>query len=145
MDSELLFYGHAGLMMAGFLLMVTGMAIAVFLRRRWWWLKVHRTAGTLAAVCFLCGFTSAFVMVALSTGEHFTVLHAWLGLATTALMVLTPVLGYLRVLLPIWKNMTLITQGVRHTLPAAHRWSGRIALLLACVTIALGFQVVGFF
>jgi hypothetical protein len=145
MDSELFFYAHIVFMIAAFLLILTGIATAVFLKRRRWWLKVHRTAGTLAAVCFLCGFTSAMAMVAFSTGEHFTVIHAWLGLTTTVLAMLTPALGYLRVALTGRKNMSLVTKGLRDVLPAAHRWSGRITLLLACATIALGMHVVGFF
>ncbi len=145
MDSALFFYEHTGFMTAGFLLMLTGITIAVFMRRKRWWLKVHRTAGTLAAACFLCGFTSAIAMVALSTGEHFTVIHTWLGLTTVAFAILTPTLGYLRVVLTGRMNMILITKDIRDAIPTAHRWSGRITLILACVTIALGLQIVGLF
>jgi len=50
-------------MAAGFLLMLTGVAIAMFMRRRRWWLSIHKRGGILTAVCFLRGFTFATLMV----------------------------------------------------------------------------------
>lgn len=112
--------------MTGFLLMISGVAIAIFMRRKKWWLKLHRTAGSLAVICFLCGFASAILMVALSTGEHFKVYHAYLGLVTMALILPTPFLGYLQ-------------------FRTVHRWSGRVTLVFACMAVVSGLQLVGVF
>jgi len=120
-------------MTAGFLLMLAGVATAMFVKRRRWWLSIHKAAGILTAVCFLCGFTFATLMVGVSEEEHFRVAHAYLGLLTTVLTFLTAVLGHLQFRI---KNAS----GKIRTL---HRWSGRITLVSACMAIASGLQTAG--
>lgn len=135
MDAAIVFYFHSGFMVTGFLLMMTGIAIAVFMRRRRWWLKLHKAAGTLTAFFFLSGFTSGVIMVAVSAGEHFRLVHHYLGLLTTAMAVLTAVFGYLQF------RMKVSTGKMR----PLHRWSGRVTLILACVTVVSGLRMIGFF
>ena len=120
-------------MAAGFLLMLAGVTIAMFMRRRRWWLQIHKATGTLTAVCLLCGFTFATLMVGVSGEEHFRVTHAYLGLLTTVLTFLTAVLGHLQFRI---KNAS----GKIRTL---HRWSGRITLVSACMAIVSGLQTAG--
>ena len=76
MDPVIFFYTHAGFMTAGFLLMLAGVTVAMFIKRRRWWLSIHKAAGILTAVCFLCGFTVAILMVGVSEEELFRVTHA---------------------------------------------------------------------
>jgi len=113
--------------------MLAGIATAMFMRRRRWWLPLHKAAGTLTAVCFLCGFTFATLMVGVSEEEHFRVTHAYLGIVTTVLTVLTPVLGHLQFRI---KNAS-------GKIRMYHRWSGRITLVFACMAIASGLQTAG--
>ncbi|MEI8173010.1 MAG: hypothetical protein WCH07_05955 [Deltaproteobacteria bacterium] len=120
-------------MTAGFLLMLAGIATAMFMRRRRRWLQIHKAAGTLTAICFLCGFTSGVVMVALSAGEHFRVTHAYLGLLTTVLTFLVAVLGHLQFRI---KNAS-------GKIRMYHRWSGRITLVFAFMAVASGLQMAG--
>jgi len=122
-------------MAAGFLLMLAGIATAMFMRRRRWWLSIHKAAGTLTAVCFLCGFTFAILMVGVSVEEHFRVTHAYLGLLTTIFTFLTAVLGHLQFRI---KNAS-------GKIRMYHRWSGRITLVFACTAIASGLQTAGIF
>ncbi|MCX5854868.1 MAG: hypothetical protein NTZ24_09960 [Deltaproteobacteria bacterium] len=122
-------------MAAGFLLMLAGIATAMFMRQRRWWLSIHKAAGTLTAVCFLCGFTFAILMVGVSEEEHFRVTHAYLGLVTTTLAILTAFLGHIQFRI---KNAS-------GKIRALHRWSGRITLVFACTAVASGLQTAGIF
>jgi len=122
-------------MAAGFLLMLTGVTIAMFMRRGRWWLSIHKAAGILTAVCFLCGFTFAALMVGLSGEEHFRLTHAYLGLVTITLAILTAFLGHLQFRI---KNAS-------GKIRALHRWSGRITLVFACTAVASGLQTAGIF
>jgi cytochrome c biogenesis protein CcdA len=135
LDPVIFFYTHTGFMTAGFLLMSTGAATAVFMKRRRWWLSLHKWAGALTVVCFLCGFASAIVMIAVSAGTHFTVAHARLGLLTTALSVLTLLLGHLQ----------FRVRNASGKIRDLHRWSGRITLIFACMAIASGLWTAGIF
>jgi uncharacterized membrane protein len=120
-------------MAAGFPLMLTGVTIAMFLRRRRWWLSIHKAAGILTSVFFLCGFTFAILMVGVSEEEHFRVSHAYLGLLTTVLTFLTAFLGHLQFKI---KNAS-------GKIRMYHRWSGRITLVLAFTAVASGLQTAG--
>jgi len=141
-------------MITAFLLMTAGACIAMFMRRKRWWLKVHKLAGFLAALFVICGFALAVSMVIAFDGEHFRVPHAYLGLATIALAVLTPVLGYLllRKSSPARGTTHLQSDEIdtkagssRRLTPAAHRWSGRATVILACTAVASGLHIVGLF
>jgi heme A synthase len=120
-------------MTAGFLLMLAGIATAMFMRRRRRWLQIHKAAGTLTAICLLCGFASGIVMVVLSAGEHFRVIHPYLGLVATTLAILTAVLGHLQ----------FRVKNASGKIRMYHRWSGRITLVSACTAIASGLQTAG--
>jgi uncharacterized membrane protein len=132
-DPVFFFYIHTGFMAAGFLLMLAGVTTAMFVRRRRGWLSIHKAAGILTAVCFLCGFTFATLMVGVSEEEHFRVTHAYLGLVTTTLAILTTFLGRLQFRI---KNAS-------GKIRALHRWSGRITLVSACMAIASGLRTAG--
>jgi hypothetical protein len=128
-----LLYIHAGFMLAGFFSMMTGASAAMFLRRKRWWLRFHKSAGILGAVSVLVGFAAVIFMVALSGGEHFTVTHTYIGAMTAVFAVVTPVLGTLQLRVKIHSAKIRIV----------HRWAGRFTLLFAVVTIITGLQIVG--
>jgi hypothetical protein len=122
-------------MAIGFLLALTGAVTAAFMRRRKWWLSIHKSAGILAAGCFLCGFTSAFMMVGVSEEVHFRVTHAYLGLLTTMLTFLSLFLGRLQFKI---KNAS-------GKIRILHRWSGRMTVIFAAISVATGLQTAGIF
>ena len=113
--------------------MLTGITTAMFLRQRRWWLSIHKAAGILTAVFFLCGFTFAILMVGVSEEEHFRVSHAYLGLLTTVFTFLTAVLGHLQ----------FRVKNASGKIRMYHRWSGRITLVFACTAVASGLQTAG--
>lgn len=130
LDTLLLF--HAGFMIIGFLSMATGASVAMFMRRKRWWLRVHKGAGFLGTFCILAGFAAAVSMVALSSGEHFRITHHYAGLVTAACAVLTPFLGIVQ--------FKVKNQAAR--IGSIHRWSGRATLLVAFVTVGSGLMII---
>lgn len=119
---------HAVLMTAGFLLMTTGAAIATLMRKKRWWLTAHKRAGYAGVTFVLSGMIMALYMISLSGGEHFTVVHAYLGLLSIFCAVLSPTLG----------RMQFIFRQNAATIRPLHRWSGRITIIMFFVTIISG-------
>jgi len=127
------FYSHVFFMTAGLLIMTAVVGVARFLRRKRWWLKIHRPAGIAAAVCLGAGFAAAAVMISQSGDGHFKVPHAWLGLATFICVLVAPTLGHLQ-----FKIRSKIQQ-----LRLWHRRTGYAALLLALLSALSGLVVAG--
>jgi hypothetical protein len=130
LDSFLLL--HAGFMIMGFLSMVTGASAAMFMRRKAWWLRLHKRAGFFGTFCILAGFVAAVSMIALSAGEHFRITHHYVGLITAAFAVLTPLLGIVQ--------FKVRDQAAR--IRVIHRWSGRVTLLVAFVAVGSGLLII---
>lgn len=59
--------------------LLTGVAVAMVLRRKLWWLKVHRSIGIVGVAILTAGFLAAILLVSLSGGPHFASLHTRLG------------------------------------------------------------------
>ncbi len=128
-----MFYGHAFLMGAGFLLLAAGVSVAKFQRRRRWWLKAHRIAGSMVTVCLAAGLTAAVVMISQSGGGHFRVPHAWLGITAILAGMTAPVIGVLQFR---FRDKILL-------LRSWHRRTGYTALLLTLLTLLSGLAVAG--
>ena len=125
-----LFYLHAGAMVLGFLFMSAGAGIARFQRRKRWWLKAHKTAGSAGPAVMMIGLAAAFLMVEDAGSGHIQVPHAAIGLVMVLLALMTPLLGHLQFRIP---------QKAR-TLREKHRWSGRITLIVGLAAILSGLR-----
>jgi hypothetical protein len=119
-------------MILGFLSMVTGACAAMFMRRKGWWLRFHKGAGFFGTFCVFSGFMAAVSMIVLSAGEHFRITHHYFGLITAAAAVFTPLLGIVQ----------FKVKGQAARIRAIHRWSGRLTLLMAFVTVASGLLII---
>ncbi|MCX5846335.1 MAG: hypothetical protein NTW12_08265 [Deltaproteobacteria bacterium] len=128
-----LLYFHAGFMLAGFFSMMSGATVAMFLRRKRWWLRFHKAAGILGAVSVLFGFAAVISMITFSGGEHFGGTHTYIGAVTGVVAFITPLLGILQ----------FKVQGYSVEIRVMHRWSGRFVLLFAVITIISGLRLVG--
>ena len=113
--------------------MMSGAAVAMFLRRKRWWLRFHKTAGILGAVSVLFGLAAVISMITFSDGEHFEGAHMYLGAVTGVFAFITPLLGTLQ----------FKVQGYSGEIRVMHRWSGRLTLVLAVITIISGLRLVG--
>lgn len=120
---------HALLMSAGFSCMFTGMVLARYFKKTVKrWLKIHKLLGPTGGVLALAALAIAVYMIERTGGVHIKIWHAYVGIATIAGIVLTPVAG--KAMLGVKKHK----QQVRK----AHRWLGRFTLLAMLATIALG-------
>lgn len=108
--------------------MTTGVIIAVLMRNKRWWFTAHTRAGHVGTTFVLIGLITAVYMVSIYEGEHFAVLHAYLGLLSVFCAVLTPTLG----------RMQFIYRQKIATIRPVHRWSGRITIIILFVTILSG-------
>jgi hypothetical protein len=123
---------HAGFMLAGLVVLAAGIVIAMGMRRKRWWLTVHRRLGSAGALCVLLGFVAAISMVFLrQTGQHFAVPHAWLGIIVVLFVACTYVIG----------TMQIKTQ--RAGLRPPHRWAGRATLVLLFFNVLSGLSLIG--
>lgn len=127
------FYLHAGFMLTATLLLLAGVSVAKFWRRKRWWLKAHRRIALAGVATMIAGFASAIMLVTLSGQPHFGPPHTWLGAATLSGIVLTPVLGFSQFRFPAHAA----------AIRSVHRWSGRVTLIMALITITAGLMLAG--
>lgn len=119
---------HALPMTLSFILMTAGMLVARYGKKNKKWLAIHKPLGGGGALLGLIGLGFGFRMVALSTGLHFRVFHAWLGLCALVLAIAAPLLG--QAMFKVKKNKAEIRK--------LHRWVGRLAIIFMALTIISG-------
>lgn len=124
---------HIVFMSVAVVLMSTGVGIARFLRKKKWWLKVHRSLGILSALSTGLGLGSIILFVENTGGRHFTVPHAWVGLAAILGAFLVPILGQAFLKLK-WKKQEL---------RFFHRWGGRVTVSLMGIAALMGLRILG--
>jgi hypothetical protein len=83
-------------MVTGLIVVIFVSLIARFFRTKPWWFRVHRIVATLGLIIVLVGFLTAFYMVSITSGLHFTIPHHWTGLFALIFATLTVLVGYLR-------------------------------------------------
>ncbi|HVP96377.1 hypothetical protein [Methanoregula sp.] len=118
---------HAGLMLTGFILLLTGFLVARYHKTGNWY-RSHAILQTCGASCIIAGIAVGVYMVALSGFPPLRNIHEILGVTTGLLVVLTLVVGY------SIRRVKTAKGGVR----TGHRWLGRIAICLMVVTIIFG-------
>jgi hypothetical protein len=123
---------HATLMVLGSILMLMGMIIARYYKDTTWWFKRHKRIAPAGAAFAIAGLVMGFIMVQMSSGQHFRVPHAFVGLFAIIFALITPTLGLAQ--FKIKKNKKKIR--------AAHRWSGRITIILMFLNILFGISLV---
>jgi len=124
---------HGGFMIAALLLMAAGAVTARFMKKKRWWLKIHRVLETAGYASLLAGLLAAVVMVSLFSGRHLALPHAWLGVIIVIGAAGTLAMGLLQFRMPA---------GARKIRPL-HRWSGRITLMLLTINILSGLTLIG--
>jgi len=130
----LLLQAHAVLMIFAFSIMLAGGIIARFMKKKVWWLKVHRSLGITGAIFFIVAIFAIALQITLTERAHFRVVHSWIGFVAFIFTLLTPTLGILQ----------LKFRSVALRLRRFHRWSGRITLCLIVINIVLGLSMMGF-
>jgi hypothetical protein len=130
----ILLRSHAVLMILALCIMGTGAIIARFMKKKTWWLKVHRALGITGVIFFIIAIFAIVLQITLTERVHFRVIHSWIGFVAFIFVLLTPTLGILQ----------LKVRSVAFRLRSFHRWSGRITLCLIVINIVLGLSMMGF-
>jgi hypothetical protein len=123
---------HASFMIVGFILMLTAMIMARYYKDTRWWFKTHKRIAPTGSAFAIAGLVMGFIMVQMSSGQHFRVPHAFVGLFAIVFAIITPTLGLAQ--FKIKKNKKKIR--------AAHRWCGRITITVMLVNILFGITLV---
>ena len=113
--------------------MATGFLTARFLKRRLWWLKLHKKFGITGTALLLTGLCLEIIHLSLIDAGHLNVLHSYIGIIIVLFSVVAPFLGFMQFKFP--QNALIIK--------LFHRWSGRILLLLMGVNIISGLYTAG--
>ncbi len=123
---------HITLMACAFLLIATGVFIAMFRRKDPVWLKRHKKLNTAGMSLALSGFFCIVLAISLVQGEHFRILHTWVGLLVISSVLVTPLLGQL-----------IFAVGAQAAqVRPWHIWWGRATLALMVLNIVLGITLV---
>lgn len=129
----LFIYIHASFMLAGFILMFAGMITARYLKKRLWWLVLHKLFGITGVCCLLLGISLISIHLHLINAGHLNISHAYLGVFIALVSVITPVMGYMQL------KIHRITQKIK----PVHRLSGRFVIVLMGVNIVSGLYLTG--
>jgi hypothetical protein len=124
----ILLYVHAGIMITGFIMVLSAVLIAAKARKKRWWLKTHKTIATVAGIAIFGGIVSAFILVTINTGEHFAKPHAFAGIFSFSIVLAALILGRLQ--FEFSKKVQMLR--------TVHRWIGRTSLLVLTITILSG-------
>ena len=128
---SLLWPYHALLVTSGLLFMLGGMIAARYMKRKSWWLKAHKSLGVSGALLTLSGVIVAVYMVLTYNGTYLVEEpHAYLGITALALVVFTPIMGFMQFRIRD-KRMRII-----------HRWSGRLAIVVVLINAAAGWMMI---
>jgi hypothetical protein len=123
---------HMSLMIAAVVCFIVGIVAAMFLRKKNYWLKIHKKINLIGFSLLLTGGVMAFVNILINNKTHFNGLHPQLGLAAVILASVTLFFGFYS-----FKAANKIV--VR----AAHRWLGRLSFLLILAALILGLILAG--
>ncbi len=118
---------HMVLMIAATVFFTAGIASAMFLRKKSYWLKMHKRFNSTGFFLLLTGGIMAFTNILINDSTHFNGLHQQLGLAAIILVSVTLFFGFYSFKAT---NKTIVR--------AAHRWLGRISFLLILTTLVIG-------
>ena len=123
---------HLSLMIAAILCLIAGIGLAMFGRKKKFWLKWHKGFNTTGYCLLASAAVMAFANVAISGGKHLTGLHQWIGLTAFILTAMTLYLGF-----------TLLKTANKPLIRMAHRWTGRISMIAMGAALTLGLRMIG--
>lgn len=123
---------HAVLMGFGLVLLVAGMFVARMKTQKWW-MRGHRAVMLAGAVMTVSALVYGAYMIQASTGLHFRVVHSYIGLLSL-LLTISMVASGLALL-----RLARSTPAAR----PAHRWLGRITVLVLFLTVIMGLVQAG--
>ncbi|NLA42296.1 MAG: hypothetical protein GX874_13030 [Smithella sp.] len=125
---------HLLLMLAASLYLLAGVGLAMFGRKRKFWLKRHKNLNSAGGILLAAGGVMAFVNLILTGSNHLAGLHQQIGSIALMLTFLAVFLGFY--------SLKVSNKSVFRT---AHRWSGRLSLIAILAAATLGLSMIGIF
>ena len=123
---------HMLLMITAAICLMAGITTAMFLRKKSYWLKMHKRLNSTGFFFLLAGGIMSFSNIFTNDGTHFSGLHQLIGLSAIILTSVTLLFGFYS-----FKAANKVT--VR----AAHRWMGRVSFLLILAALIIGLIFAG--
>jgi len=123
---------HAALMATAFTLSATGAAVSTFMRKKPWWFKTHRRLEIAGAAFLVLGYAMAAYMI-WRMGADPERPHQMIGGAAVLVVLATAAAG--------WASLKVRRYGAR--LRTAHRWAGRLSLVLMLTAALTGMMDAG--
>lgn len=125
----LLLVFHNVALSVAFFVMIFAMIIARYMKKRRWWMRVHRLLEITGVILSVAGIIAVEYIVFSISGDHFRIMHSYIGFVAILLLILAPIFGQL-----ILKGKKERKRFFR----VFHRWLGRIALLTTLAAIIYG-------
>jgi hypothetical protein len=122
---------HILLMAIATLGIITGVGAAIFFRKKSNWLKIHKLLNFFSISGMSAGIIMAVIYVSEAGGKHIDGLHQIIGSAAFILAAVTLSLGFYQFKV---KNKSAVR--------TAHRFLGRISLVLLLTAIMLGLKII---
>ena len=127
----MMFFLHILFMLLATLSIVAGIGVAIFLRKKSSWLKIHRLFNSFGVLVMSTGVIMAVIYIFETSGKHIGGLHQVIGSTAFIFAFVTLSLGFYQ-----FKARNKIA--VR----TAHRLMGRFSLLLLLTAITLGLKLI---
>jgi hypothetical protein len=124
---------HAFTMIIGFFVLIFGFFTARYLKKKRWWLKMHKSLGISGASFTMLGFFLIVSHLLLSGRPCFTHWHGYVGLVIAFFAVIMPAIGFIQLKI---RNTALKIRPI-------HRFSGWIMLMAMLINIILGMRMAG--
>jgi fucose 4-O-acetylase-like acetyltransferase len=128
----MLFLVHIFLMAGASLCFCAGVGMAMFGRKKKFWLTWHKRFNTAGICLFFAGAATALIHVETSGGKHLAGLHHQVGSAAFFLASGTLVQAYF-----------MLKAANRRTARATHRWLGRVSLFAVGCALVSGLFMIG--
>jgi heme A synthase len=122
---------HISLMAAATLAITAGVSTAMFFRKKKNWFKIHKSVNSLGILLITVGVIMAFIYVSGTSNNHLNGFHQLTGLITFISVVATYLLGFHQ----FKAQNKLATR-------TAHRWFGRISLVMMLIAVILGLMLI---
>jgi heme A synthase len=122
---------HILLMATATLGIIAGVSAAMFFRKKKNWLKIHKSINLIGILLITAGVIMAFISVFSTSNKHINGSHQLIGLFTFISAVTTSLLGF-------YQFKAKNKQAVR----TAHRWFGRISLVMMLMAVILGLMLI---
>jgi fucose 4-O-acetylase-like acetyltransferase len=118
-------------MAAATLAIIAGVSTAMFLRKKKSWLKIHKLFNSAGILLITVGVTMAVIYISGTSNKHFNGFHQITGLITFVFAVTTFRLGLYQFKA---KNKSAARM--------AHRWLGRVSLVMLLMAVILGLMLI---